>query len=114
MSVDCPFYKLPKASDSSFIEFLLDLCVELGINVIFPLVTRELFELSKHKQKFLEKGIKVIVSDKDALFLAVLKLLEDSKLRYEMGQRGRKLILQDFTQEKIAAETISVWNEFLK
>ena len=36
MSVDCPFYKLPKASDSSFIEFLLDLCVELGINVIFP------------------------------------------------------------------------------
>ena len=59
-------------------------------------------------------GFLIPLKDRDALLLAVLKLLEDSKLRYEMGQRGRKLILKDFTQEKIAAETISVWNEFLK
>ena len=57
MSNDCPFYKLPKASDRNFIGFLLDLCVEIGINVIFPLVTKELFELSNHKQKFLEKRL---------------------------------------------------------
>jgi hypothetical protein len=31
-----------------------------------------------------------------------------------MGKKGRNMILKDFTQEKIAAETISVWNEFLK
>ena len=85
MSNDCPFYKLPKASDSNFIGFLLDLCVEIGINVIFPLVTKELFELSTHKQKFLEKGIKVIVSDKDALFLtnnkcSLYKHLKDNKI----------------------------------
>ena len=59
-------------------------------------------------------GFLIPLKDRDALFLAVLKLLEDSKLRYEMGQRGRKMILKDFTQEKIATETISVWNEFLK
>jgi glycosyltransferase involved in cell wall biosynthesis len=59
-------------------------------------------------------GFLIPFKDRDALFLAVLKLLEDSKLRYEMGKKGRNMILKDFTQEKIAAETISVWNEFLK
>lgn len=59
-------------------------------------------------------GFLIPFKDRDALFSAVLKLLEDSKLRYEMGQRGREMILKDFTQEKIAAETISVWNEFLQ
>ncbi len=58
-------------------------------------------------------GFLIPFKDIDALFSAVLKLLEDSKLRYEMGQRGREMILKDFTQEKIAAETISLWNEFL-
>jgi carbamoyl-phosphate synthase large subunit len=86
MSNDCPFYKLPKASDNNFIDFLLDLCIEIGIDVIFPLVTRELFELSTHKQKFLKKGIKIIVSDKDALFLANNKCslynhLKDNKIQ---------------------------------
>lgn len=82
---DCPFYKLPKASDDNFIGFLLDLCIEIGIDVIFPLVTKELFELSIHKKKFLKKGIKVIVSDEDALFLvnnkcSIYKHLKDNKI----------------------------------
>jgi carbamoyl-phosphate synthase large subunit len=86
MSNDCQFYKLPKASENNFIDFLLDLCIEIGIDVVFPLVTRELFELSTHKQKFLKKGIKVIVSDKDALFLAnnkgsLYSHLKDNKIQ---------------------------------
>lgn len=72
---DCYFYQLPLANNKNFISKLLDLCVKKKINLILPLVTKELFQLSIHKEKFLEKGIKVIVSDKDALFLANNKCL---------------------------------------
>jgi len=59
-------------------------------------------------------GFLVPFKDRDALFIAILKLLEDSKLRGTMGRKGREMILKNFTQEKIAAETITLWNELLK
>jgi len=59
-------------------------------------------------------GFLVPFKDRDALFIAILKLLEDSKLRGAMGRKGRKMILKNFTQEKIATETITLWNELLK
>jgi carbamoyl-phosphate synthase large subunit len=85
LSNECPFYKLPKADDVRFVEFLLNLCIKLRINVILPLVTKELFKLSLHKQEFLKKNIKIIVSDKDALFLinnkcSLYKHLKDNKI----------------------------------
>lgn len=75
MSNDCPFYQIPMANNKEFIPKLLDLCEKKKIYILLPLVTKELFELSIHKKKFLEKGIKVIVSDEDALFLANNKCL---------------------------------------
>ena len=75
MSTDCTFHQLPMANSKNFIATLLDLCIKKKIYVLLPLVTKELFKLSTHKKKFLEKGIKVIVSDEDALFLANNKCL---------------------------------------
>ena len=75
MSTDCTFHQLPMANSKNFIATLLDLCDKKKIYVLLPLVTKELFKLSTHKKKFLEKGIKVIVSDEDALFLANNKCL---------------------------------------
>jgi len=82
---ECSFYKIPKADDNNFIKFLLNLCIKLKINVILPLVTKELFKLSIAKKKFLKKNIKIIVSDKDALFLinnkcSLYKHLKNNKI----------------------------------
>ena len=45
----CPFYKIPNADDNNFVNYLLNLCIEL-LKVVLPLVTKELFKLSANKQ----------------------------------------------------------------
>lgn len=64
------FELIPKATDDTFIDAIEQLCQKHGINVILPLVTRELFEFSKHKLTFAQKGIKVIVSVYEQLSIA--------------------------------------------
>lgn len=61
---------IPKATDDNFITFMLELCAELSIDVIFPLVTSELFKFSVYKDQFEAIGVNVIVSDFDALSIA--------------------------------------------
>ena len=58
-------------------------------------------------------GFLVPFKDEDALYLSVMKLLENSKLRIEMGQKGRKIVIENFTEGRISSETIKVWDEVL-
>jgi carbamoyl-phosphate synthase large subunit len=64
------FVEFPPASSPDFISRLLAICEERGIEVILPLVTRELEPLAKARPAFLEKGIRVLVSDPEAITLA--------------------------------------------
>ncbi len=64
------FVQIPKAEEESFIPFVLEYCVENKIEVLFPLVTKELFKFSEAKHFFASHGIKVIVSDIDSLRIA--------------------------------------------
>lgn len=64
------FFTMPKAGSADFISVVTQKCEELDINIIMPLVTRELFPFSKHKAELAQKGIKVLVSDEQALNIA--------------------------------------------
>lgn len=64
------FVTIPKASDENFADEVLSLCRQKGIDVVMPLVTRELFPLSKNKSRFEEEGIKVLVSSEDSIAIA--------------------------------------------
>ncbi|MCW3126990.1 MAG: ATP-grasp protein [Bacteroidetes bacterium] len=64
------FFTCPSASDPGFIEFMLGKCQVLGIEVLFPLVTRELFLFAEHKSAFEKIGTRVVVSDFEALNIA--------------------------------------------
>ena len=64
------FVQIPKAGDSNFTEALLKICIEKHIQIILPLVTKELFPLSQHKILFEEKGIKVLVSSEKAIHIS--------------------------------------------
>lgn len=64
------FFLIPNADNKNFIKELLQICISNSINLIFPLVTRELFYLSKSKSLFLNHGIKIIVSDYKDLSIA--------------------------------------------
>jgi carbamoyl-phosphate synthase large subunit len=64
------FVKILPASHPQYIPDLLALCRKEGIEIILPLVTRELFPLSENKNLFLEHGIKILVSDFEQLSIA--------------------------------------------
>lgn len=64
------FVQLPKASEPRFIDFVLNYCLKNGINVVFPLVTMELFRFSEAIDVFEKHNVKVIVSEKLSLDIA--------------------------------------------
>lgn len=67
------FFKIPKADVPSFCEQVLDLCIQNKINVVFPLVTKELLQFSANLQAFQKQNIRVIVSETNSLEIAVNK-----------------------------------------
>nr|WP_308545082.1 ATP-grasp domain-containing protein [uncultured Lachnoclostridium sp.] len=62
--------KLPMAEAPDFIDTLLKITKEEKVDVILPMVTRELERLSFNKDKFKNEGIIVSVSDIDQLKIA--------------------------------------------
>lgn len=65
-----PFVKIPKGEESSFAETLFAVCEERNVDVVMPLVTRELLPLSKAKQHFASADIQVLVSPHAAVSIA--------------------------------------------
>lgn len=65
-----PFFTIPNAQDPSFADAMLALCVKEKVDLVLPLVTRELFPLSQHKARFEKEGIRVLVSSYDAIQIA--------------------------------------------
>jgi carbamoyl-phosphate synthase large subunit len=64
------FERILPADHPEFIDSILELCHRYQIDVVFPLVTRELFLFAKHKNRFESAQIKVIVSNEKELFIA--------------------------------------------
>lgn len=84
------FEVIPPATDKNFTTKLLELCNRLDIDVVFPLVTMELFKLSEAKNQFAKNGIKIIVSGPSSLNLA-----NDKGLLYE-HLRNNNIKIPDF------------------
>lgn len=57
------FETVPKANSPDFIPELLEICKNHKVNVVLPLVTRELESLSKAKKLFEDNNIVIMVSD---------------------------------------------------
>lgn len=64
------FFQIPKADRADFSAEVLSLCKKEGIELVMPLVTRELFPFSAQKHLFEEEGIKVLVSSNRAIQFA--------------------------------------------
>lgn len=84
------FFTIPKANSADFIAEILAQCVKKNIQVVFPLVTMELFQLSEHKALFENAGIKVLVSDKENLNIA------NNKSRLCQHLKGNGILTPDF------------------
>ena len=75
------FVAIPFANDPGFIKQVKTICEERKIDVLLPLVTRELIPLSNHIRAFEEKGTRVLVSP-----IASLEIANNKSRLYEFLQ----------------------------
>ncbi len=61
-----------------------------------------------------ESGLLVPARDADALAAAIKTLLEDPSMRTAMGERGRHLAEQEFSVERIAQQTLTLYHDLLQ
>lgn len=61
------FVKIPAADDPDFIESVLQICRAESVDIVLPLVTKELFAFAQNMHVFSRLGIKVGVSDYESL-----------------------------------------------
>jgi carbamoyl-phosphate synthase large subunit len=64
------FIQLPQATDESFIEQVFSVCQENNIQLILPLVTKELLPLARARDRFAQSDIRVLVSPAEAIEIA--------------------------------------------
>lgn len=60
-----------------------------------------------------QTGLMVPPEDADALASALIELLDDPALAKKLGMNGRSVVETDYTWQKVAQETISVYNSLL-
>jgi carbamoyl-phosphate synthase large subunit len=100
------FETIPFAHEKNFIDQVLSICEQRKIQVIMPLVTKELMPLAQHKKTFEEQGIKILVSDVDSLEIANNK----SRLYQFLEWRGIELpayrVVEKIEQFKNAVEEL--------
>ena len=58
-----------------------------------------------------DNGFLVPARDAQALARALRSLIGDAALRAEMGRRSREIVLAEFSQEQVIAETLAVYQE---
>ena len=61
-----------------------------------------------------DNGILIPVGDTFALVQAVERLLEDPTLRHRMGERGRRRVEEEFSEERVIRETLEVYAALLR
>lgn len=60
-------YRVPKATEEDFIDSVKEICLKEKIDVILPIVTKELNKFAKAKGEFKEIGVKVLVLNYEVL-----------------------------------------------
>lgn len=68
-------FQIPFPESPDFIEKVLQICLDEKVDIIIPLVTRELSIFAENKKKFIENGISISVSDPEPLIIANNKFL---------------------------------------
>jgi glycosyltransferase involved in cell wall biosynthesis len=61
-----------------------------------------------------DNGFLVPMRDTQALAHALRILIDDEGLRAKMGRRAREIVLAEFSQEQVIAETLAVYQELIR
>lgn len=96
------FYKVPAARDNAFIDAILSICSKENVDVVLPIVTRELMKFSLNRDRFQQINTKVNVMEPDTLEIVnnKAKLLTEMKC---LGLRTPKFYVIHTVQELVNA-----------
>lgn len=72
------FYKIPKARENGYIDFLLNICNEEAVKVLIPLYEGEFEILHNAREKFKRIGTLVLLSN-----VEILEICKDKKKTYD-------------------------------
>lgn len=85
------FETVPMAAEDEFIPSVLDVCERHGVDVVQPIVTRELQKFAENKKRFEAIGTKVCVSDPDRL-----RIINDKGRLFDAVKKTGKLRLPSY------------------
>lgn len=57
------YFKVPRVTELSYIESLLNICKQYSINIVIPTIDTELPLLTQHKDRFTQEDVHLIISD---------------------------------------------------
>jgi glycosyltransferase involved in cell wall biosynthesis len=60
-----------------------------------------------------EAGLTFPEGDVDALRACLLSLMEHPRLRHQLTEAGRKRVMEHFTQEQVAGQTVGVYRRMM-
>jgi len=64
-------FGVPRVTNESYIDCILSICLEHNVGLVIPTIDTELLLLSHHRDRFLNHGVEIIISD--------LGLIEDCR-----------------------------------
>ena len=107
------FYKIPKVTESNYVEVLLDICKKESVKGLIPLYEGEFQVLNSAREKFEEQGIFLILSGEE-----VNSICKDKKLTYEHFMKSKiklpKVYYDSEINEIIEKEDITKFPLFIK
>lgn len=100
------FYTVPPASSDDFIPAILDICLREKVDVVIPIVTRELMKFAEAKSQFKNYGILISVLDKDILDIVNDKLHLLDALTAHGIQTPQYRVIKDVSELRQACEEL--------
>lgn len=72
-------YSVPRVTSPAFIENLLNICKNQSVRLVIPTIDTELAFLAENRNRFIEEGIEVMVSDR-----SFISICRDKRLTMEL------------------------------
>lgn len=92
------FCTVPAAGDAAFIPSLLSVCKEKKVDIVLPLVTKELIPLAQAKDLFEKEGVRLLLSSVASLEIS------NNKSRLCQFLQWRDIAVPDFRVVETAAQ----------
>lgn len=88
------YFIVPRLDEDSYVESILQKCLERNIKLIIPTIDHELLLLAENKEVFAEKGITVLVSDPN-----LVKKCRNKKVTHEFFESKNIPVAKEFKKD---------------